>query len=172
MMTRDDTFAPAGPGESRGARIAGAIYGTLLATAVVAGLSGNASVSAGRGLAAVIVTNVVFWVAHAYADLVALRLECRVRPGRAAVMAILSKEWPMVQSAWPASAILLLGWIGVLQRDTSYSLAIDAGIVAMAVWGLTYAKREGARWPGMILSALVNVALGLVVVALKVLVTH
>ena len=172
MATAVDTPVPAGPGETRGARIAGAIYGTLLATAVVAGLAGNESVGAAQGLAAVVVTNTVFWVAHVYTDILAQRLETGTRPSGKVLAGVFAEEWPMVQSAWPASVLLLLGWVGVLERDTAYTLAIAAGVVAMAVWGATYARREGARWPGLVLSALVNVGLGLIVVALKVLVTH
>lgn len=155
-----------------GARMAGAIYGTLLVTAVVAGLSADPTMSARNGLVAALVTSAVFWVAHVYADLLALRLERGARPRREAVMEVIGREWPMVQAVWPAVVMLALGWIGVLQRDTAYWLAVLAGVAAMAVWGFTYAWREGARWPGMLLSAAFNVCLGLVVVALKVLVTH
>jgi hypothetical protein len=172
VTTADDTGVPAEPGAAKGARIAGAIYGTLLATAVAAGLAGNESIGAAEGLAAVLVTNLVFWAAHAYADLVALRLERGIRPSVAAIKGILDEEWPMVQSAWPIAVILLLGWLGVLERGAAYALALAAGVVAMALWGITYARREGARWPGMALSALINVGLGLIVVALKVFVTH
>jgi len=144
----------------------------LLVTAVVAGLSVDPAISPFKGLVAAVVTSVVFWVAHVYADLLALRMEGGVRPSHAAVREVLGREWPMVQAVWPAALMLALGWIGVFERDTAYWLAVLAGVAAMAVWGLTYARKEGAHWLGMLVSVLVNVVLGLIVVLLKVLVTH
>jgi hypothetical protein len=172
MAHPDETTRLAARETGKGARIAGAVYGTLLVTSVVAGLSVDEAIGPLQGLIAAVVTSVVFWIAHVYSDLVALRLELGMPISRAVATEVLGREWPMVQAVWPAALMLFLGSIGVLERDTAYWLAIAAGVVAMTLWGVTYARREGARWRGVLLSAAVNVGLGLVIVALKVLVSH
>ena len=172
MAAREQTTRLAARETGKGARIAGGIYGTLLVTSVVAGLSVDPAIGPLEGLVAAVVTSLVFWLAHVYADLVALRLETGVPVSRASAAEVLGREWPMVQAVWPAAVMLFLGWVGVFDRATAYWLAVGAGVVAMTLWGVTYARKEGARWRGVMLSAAVNVALGLVIVTLKVLVGH
>ena len=60
----------AGRGSSN---LAGAIYGTILATAVVVGLDGKSTVSPARAFWILLATGVFFWAAHVYAFLLADR---------------------------------------------------------------------------------------------------
>ncbi len=62
------------------ADIASGIYGTILVTAVVAGTAADDEITALSGALVVLVTTLVFWLAHAYANALALRLKQRARP--------------------------------------------------------------------------------------------
>ena len=58
----------------RSSNLAGAIYGTIVATAVVAGLDEKNTVSAARAFWILLASGVFFWAAHVYAFLLADRL--------------------------------------------------------------------------------------------------
>jgi hypothetical protein len=152
------------------ARVVGAVYGQILATAVVATLSEDSAASASEIFFGVAVAMLVFWLAHVYADAVALRLD-RDRPLTVSeVWSVGVQEWPEVQAAVPALAALGLGWVGVLSRDDATDLAIALGIVALCGWGFLIARRSRLTLWGTVGAVALNGALGLAIVALKVIV--
>ena len=55
--------------------LAGAIYGTILATSVVAGLSEGGTVDKGPAALVVITSSLVFWLAHVYAGVLGHHLQ-------------------------------------------------------------------------------------------------
>jgi hypothetical protein len=149
------------------ANLAGAIYGTILATAVVATLSEDSSIGPWDLLAGVVSTTVVFWLAHAYANLIAARV---LGPGNLSwpdARAALVHEWPMMQAALPSIVFLLLAAAGAYDRTTGVTLAIAAGIGALFGWGAAIARRNRLGWPAMLAGGVANASFGLVLVALK-----
>ena len=150
--------------------LAGAIYGTILATSVVAGLSEGGTVEKGPAAAVVLSSSLVFWLAHVYAGVLGHHL----RPGHgfswSRVGAIARHEWPILASGFPPAIVLALGSIGLLSRDTAYAVAIGVGIASLVVWGVAYAREQGYHTVVVALAGAVNGLLGLVIVALKVLV--
>ena len=84
----------------------GAIYGTIVATAVI-----GASATGGKApeliLIATVATLLVFWLAHVYADV----LDHGLRHGRAAkaVGSIMAQELSMLAAPAPSILFLLLG---------------------------------------------------------------
>jgi hypothetical protein len=148
--------------------IAGAIYGQILATAVVAGLSEDGGISCGEIFAGVAVTSLVFWLAHVYAEGMARQLD-RSRPlRRAEIRDVAAHEWPIVQAAAPVLVALGLGWAGAVSRDVSVDLAIGVGVAALAGWGFLIARRSGMSPLGTLGAVALNAAFGLAIVVLKV----
>jgi hypothetical protein len=96
------------------ANVAAAVYGQILVTSVVATLSEDHGISAGALLFWVLVTMLVFWVAHVYAEGVARRLDRDSDLTIAEVRDLAVDELPELLAALPAAGALLLGWIGVL----------------------------------------------------------
>ena len=90
------------PLEHRAHRLAGAIYGTILATTVVA-TAGHDPETVNRSVALVAGTSVVFWLAHVYSLTVAARLVARRPLTMRESVGIAIAEWPMLQSSWPIS---------------------------------------------------------------------
>ena len=148
--------------------LAGAIYGTILATSVVAGLSEGGQVDEGYAGLVVLATSFVFWLAHAYAAVLGQHLQRGHGLTWSRVRAIAGHEWPILTSAIPSAALLGLGELGVLGRDTAYALAIGAAILSLVLWGVAYAREQGYSLAGVLLTGAFNGALGLVVVGLKV----
>jgi hypothetical protein len=145
----------------------GAIYGTIVATAVIAA----AAVShepAGIILAETVATLLVFWLAHVYADLGAQALHEGKRDLKA-VPAIMARELSMVAAPALSIVFLLLGTLGLLDEGVAVRLALWNGVAQLAGWGITVERRLGQSWPAALLGGLVNGAFGLVIVGLEVL---
>ena len=157
------------PLEHRAHHLAGAIYGTILATTVVAAASTHPE-SLGRTTLLVLGTSVVFWVAHVYAVEVAARLVAGRPLERGEVVGLARAQWPMLQSAWPILGTLLLGVVGVLDPVRAIDVAMAVGIGALFTYGVLIGRQERATWPRVLLNGLAVGSLGLAVLLLKVLV--
>ena len=157
------------PIEHRAHQAAGAIYGTILATAVVA-TAGHDPATVNRSAVIVAVTSLVFWLAHVYSLGVAARLVLQRRVRRDEMVSIAKAEWPMLQSSWPIILVLLLGAIGVIDREVAINVAMFVGIGALFTYGLVMGRQEHMGWAGMLRNAIVTGSFGLAILALKILV--
>ena len=152
--------------ENSAHRLSGAVYGTILATTVVAA-SGGYSVSPEQTLLIVVVTSAVFWVAHVYSETLGARIVAGQALSRSRIFAIASGEWPMLQSCVPVVVPLVLGWMGVLEAGTAATLAVVVGVGALFTYGIVIGRHERlGRWRTL-LHALTTGSFGLVVLALK-----
>jgi len=149
------------------ANLAGGIYGTILATALVAGLS-EGHASSGRALVIILGTGAIVWAAHVYASLLANRLERQRRLSRAEVRCVGARDWPLFQSSVPLAIPLAMGWLGIFSRDTALTLATLVGMGTLVVWGIGLARSEGRGARGTVFAATMNAAVGLFIIALKV----
>jgi len=150
--------------------LAGAIYGTVLVTAVEVGEWADPNVTPLEGVISLLVTTLVFWIAHVYADTVAARFHEGRRSWHLEFVDKAAHEWPLVESGVPAMLALLLGALGVLSRNTAFALAAWMGVASLFVWGLVIARREHARLRMVLLTGVVNALFGLAIVGLKLLI--
>lgn len=147
---------------------AGAIYGTVAAMAVIAGAARYQSDA--QVFALTLVTLLVLWLAHVYAETLASHLKKGGRPDRSALVAAMTKERTMLEGPAPMLIVLGLGGINVLDQDLAVTLALWTGLVQLIAWGVTYARRLGWGWPAAIGVGLVNGTFGLIIVLLEVIV--
>lgn len=147
--------------------VARTIYGTILITALVAGLSEAKEVDAWQILVSVTVTAVVFWAAHVYSELLSQRLDLRRRLTRAEKLDTMRDELPMVEAGIPAGLALALAALGFYSTDTGVSLAIGFGVASLFAYGIVLGHREGASRLQTFYASAANGAFGLVIVALK-----
>jgi hypothetical protein len=152
----------------RSPSLVGAIEGTIIATAVVAGMDESDTVSPLRGFWILVATGTFFWVAHVYADLLAERIKGHHRMGRHAVIGVMGREWPLLQSSFVLAVPLALGAIGVLSASVAFDLAWLGGVAALVGWGIVFSRREGHGVTGIVAAAALNAAVGLVIVGFKV----
>jgi hypothetical protein len=147
--------------------VAGAIYAQILVTSFVAALSEGANIDAGEIFTSLLVTMLVFWLAHVYADAVEQRLE-REDPLTAwDVWNIAKYEWPGFQAAVPALIALSLGWAGALSTLTAVRLAIGLGVAALLAWGFVIARVSRLSVLATVGSVALTGAFGLGIVTLK-----
>ncbi len=155
--------------EHQAHKIAGAIYGTILATTVVAAIGPDPE-KLSRALAVVLVTSAVFYAAHVYSVVVGARMVARRHLTGPEVAAIAAAEWPMLQSSLPVAVPLLLGKLGWIPEEAATDVAMAVGIGALFVYGVLIGVREGRGAMSVVLNALVVGSFGLLILALKVLV--
>ena len=153
--------------------VASGIYGLILVTAVVAGVSADPHLEAWKGALVVFVTTVVFWIAHVYANLLALHHSQRRRSSLAEAGEVGLQELPLVfAGVFPILILLLLGATGAVSRDTAFTVAVWAGVTVLFIEGIILARRDGHGILVTLLSASISAGLGIVVIILKILVTE
>ncbi len=142
-----------------------AVYGTIVATAVLAGT--DAAIEdwdSGEFLATVITTLVVLWLAQIYAyalgDISGGRL--RERIGDAA-----SEHWPVLEPIIPLGLPLMLGTLGVLTEATAVLATLSVAVVALAVWGGLAARQRGGSLHWAIGAGVLSALVGVVIIVLK-----
>lgn len=147
--------------------VARTIYGTILITALVAGLSEGYEIDAWQILVSVTATTLVFWLAHVYAEVLSMQLAAGRKLTWAAARRAMDDELPMVQAGLPAAVALGLAALGFYSTDTGVTLAIGFGVASLFAYGVVLGHREGAGHLQTFIGACINGAFGLVIVALK-----
>ncbi len=148
--------------------LARAIYGTILSTALVVAYSEDPGSDPLQVAAAVLTASLVFWIAHAYADLLAS--EAIGERAFTHLREELGREWPLVLGSIPPLFPLLLAPLGILSDDHAETVAIATGIAVLGGWGVAIPLRRGEGAMSIVLGALTSLVFGLAVVALKALV--
>ena len=155
-----------------GERLAGFIYGTIVTLAVVvAGVRAYAH-EAGHVAALVSVTTVALWVAHVYAHALGHSVAHNERVTPAELRHIARREGAIVEAAVLPVAALLLGAVGLLSVRVAVWLAFGLGLGVLAAEGVRFARLERLGWLGTLLVVAGNMSLGLVLVGMKLVVTH
>jgi hypothetical protein len=154
-----------------GAGIASTVYGTVV---VMATLTAAYATEKDPWRLAVLVwtTAFVLWVAHLYAHGLAESISRRRRLSLSELTDIAHRELGILLAAAVPSAALLLGAIGVLRESRSVWLALGIGLVTLAAEGLRYARVETLGRTATLTIVAANLAVGLLVVLLKVTIAH
>ena len=152
--------------------IAGTVYGTIVVLASLAA-GGKAFEDQLWHLAAIVdVTVLVLWVAHVYAHGLGESLEAGRRLDAAELGTLARRELAIPLAAVAPTGMLVIGAVGLVRGSTAVWLAIGICVAALAVQGLRYALLERLGGLGTLASVGLNLALGLAIVALKVIVAH
>ena len=165
--------APAGLGRADlGERLGGFVYGTIVVLSViVAGLKAFPHELWHVALL-VAVTTVVFWLAHVYAHGIAFSLGHNEHLSLAELDHIGRREASIVGAGVPPELALVLGATGLLSDHVATWLAFGLGLLVLGAVGVVFARVEHLGTTRTVLAILVNLALGLVLIGLKVLVVH
>jgi hypothetical protein len=147
----------------------GAIYGTIVASAVIA-----ATAAGGKSpkliLTATVATLLVFWLAHVYADFLDLDHGLRHASADLRVLAaVMGQELSMLAAPTLSVLFLVLGALGLLGETLAVRLALWSGVVQLFGWGIDVGRRRGRSWPAALLVGLINGAFGVVIIILEVL---
>ena len=152
--------------------IAGTVYGTIVVLAALAAGGKAFQNDLWHLIALVDVTVLVLWIAHVYSHGLGESLQVGRRLDAAELGAIAGRELAIPLSAVAPTAILVLGALGIFKGTTAAWLAVGICVVALTVQGLRYALLERLGTVGTLISVALNLALGLTIVGLKVVVSH
>ncbi|MEU8581932.1 hypothetical protein [Streptomyces abikoensis] len=151
---------------------AGAVYGSLLAASVVATAGGG-----GGGfprlqlIVMLLVTGVVFWAAHVYAQVAGERVIGKPVDHRE-MRRVAGHEWSIVEAAvLPAVAVAVGPLFGVDRAGTAW-LALAVAVAQQVAWATLGAIRAGASRRMAAGEGVANLLLGLVIVAAKAMLGH
>ena len=153
-------------------RIAGAVYGTIVALATVAAGASAYEDDLWRLAAVVSASVLVLWVAHVYAHGLGDSLTVGRRLTVAEFETIARRELSIPLAAVPPLVAITLGALELLRGQTAVWVAFGLGVATLAIQGLRYARLERLGVAATTVAVAVNVGLGLAIVAVKVLVAH
>jgi len=155
-----------------GERLSGFIYGTIVVLSVI--VAGARAYPHGPGhiAAIVLVTTAVFWGAHVYAHAVGHSVAHDEHLSLAELRYIARREFSIVEAALPPVAALALGHFGVISTHASVWLAFCLGLAVLVAQGITFARVERMRLLGTLVVVALNLCFGLVLIALKLVVSH
>ncbi|MET9425769.1 hypothetical protein ABZY06_34635 [Streptomyces sp. NPDC006540] len=149
----------------------GGVYGSMLAASVVIGAGSLGSFPRTELVLLLLVTALVFWIAHVHAQLFGARL-AQQAPDRRVVLRVCREEWPIVNAAVPpAAAVAVSPLLGLDVRGALW-LALSVAVAGQVGWSMAAARRAGAPPRLMAVTASVNLLLGLLIVSFKIFLTH
>jgi nitroreductase len=149
--------------------LAGSIYGIVLVTSVLATLD-KSEERVGFMIASVLVTSLVFALAHAWAQALDATAATRTPVDRRAFARAFGHEWPIVQSGLPAAIALALAAVGLYSVDTGLWVAVVVNVCLLFVWGAGLRELAGGNVAQVVVAGLSSASLGLLLVLLKVVV--
>lgn len=150
--------------------IAEALYGLVLATSVIAVSQESEGDNAGRIAVTVLVTSIVFYLAHVYSRILATQIRDRAPLGRGRMGALLRHDLPLVTVTLPLVFILLLGAAGLIRDRTATTAAMLAALVELGAAGVYAARAAGATMWWTLAYGAASLALGAFIVILKILI--
>lgn len=162
-----DGSAPTTPGRRRQTDFTSAVYGSVVAGTVIV----SAGPVAPFALAVLlVVSGVVFWLAHVYAITVA-----NVHGGWefGAIRKGMRKEWPVAFASIPPAlgALSAAVFQDISQGDGAW-IALVIAIVEQQVWGYAAVRRSRLSGLAVVRTMTLNVVIGIVVLVLKIAVSH
>jgi hypothetical protein len=155
-----------------GERLGGFIYGTIVVLAVVVAGARAYPHEAGYIAALAGVSSVVLWLAHVYAHGLAHSVAHGQHLSLAGLRSIARREDSILEAALPPVAALLLGAFGVVSTQVAVWAAMGLGLFVLVAQGVTFARVERLGRLGALLVVAANVGLGVILVCLKLLLTH
>jgi hypothetical protein len=156
----------------RGAGLGGFIYGTILVLSVLVAAARAYPHEAGHIAALVAVTSFVFWLAHVYAHGLSYSVTHDEHLSLAELRSVAGREGSIVGAALLPVAVLSLGAFGLVSTRAAVWMAFGVGLAALVVEGIIFARVERMGALGTLAIVTANLALGVTLVGLKLLVNH
>ncbi|MFI1167244.1 hypothetical protein ACH4UM_27495 [Streptomyces sp. NPDC020801] len=149
----------------------GGVYGSMLAASVVVGAGSLGSFPYVQLALLVLLTGVVFWLGHVHAQLFGARLAQR-RLDRRVVLHVCRDEWPIVKAAVPPAVAVAVSPLLGLDVQGAVWLALAVAVAGQVGWSAAAARRAGASWGLVAGTAAVNLVIGLLILMVKIVLTH
>ncbi len=145
---------------------AGVVYGLITVGALMAAESGRHE-SFLDAFASAAFATLLYWLAHAYADLLGSRLESGERLTAGALGRALAHDWAIVRGAAIPLLALVIAWLAGASREAGVTAALRTAVVTIVVFELIAGIRAKSTAGELVLKAAVGVTMGLGILAVK-----
>ena len=152
--------------ERRAEKLSGAIYGTIIVAGLLAATGPDDNPEIWPTALWVLVTVVVFWLAHSWSLSMARRATGLTPQG--GLKQSLVHHWPLVQSAFPPLAVMLVAFLLGADEEEAILLAAWSCVLLLGAWGFVVGRQEHDSPARIALTSLGCAALGLLMVVLKI----
>jgi hypothetical protein len=146
-----------------------AVYGSLLVTTLLV-VEGQSDESPDFIGLSIVISIAVFWLAHAWAEIVGLRVRGPV--SLAQVAEVVRQQATILVAAVVPALVLFGSHIGAYPVDAAVNLALLISVVQLFIWGIVVGRAADAGWPATLVIATIDCGFGLIVVGLKVIAIH
>jgi hypothetical protein len=152
--------------------IAGTVYGTIIVMSVIAAGAHAYQHHLWRLVVLAGGSAVVLWLAHVYSHALGESLILGRRMTVEEIAAIARRESAVIAAAIIPLLAVALGALGILEQRAAVQLALWLGVAALAAQGIRYARLENLGTGATVVTISLNLAIGLALVALEVLIAH
>lgn len=149
---------------------AGAVHGTVLAGALIAAQGAHEPVDISRLITLVFLAQILYWLAHVYAELVGRRVLARTRLRGREMRHLLAEEWPLVGASFGPLAVVALADLLGAGGDAAVLAGLWATTAILVGWTVLAGLRSRLRLLELLLYVSISAGLGISLVVLKVLV--
>ena len=144
-----------------------AIYGLIVAGSIIAAADPRSGERSIVTAALVVMSLVIFWLAHVYSNELGAWSEHGVTPTWASWKRELGRQWPMVGAGTTPVLILACGGFNFVSDAVAVNLALFVCTAELGLAAFVAARRGGAGIRVSILSTAVAVTFGLALILLK-----
>ena len=152
--------------------IAGTVYGTIIVMSIIAAGAHAYEDHLWRLIVLAGGSAAVLWLAHVYSHALGESLSLGRRITLEEVGSIARREFAVIAAAIIPLVAVALGATDLLAHRTAVKLALWLGVAVLAAQGIRYARLERLSPTATIVTIGLNLAIGLALVALEVLIAH
>jgi hypothetical protein len=171
--TPTPTPAPAAPAREsdhdRGRyNLGSGVYGLITVSVLLAAESSTAETYLDTVVGVALAT-VLYWLAHAYSELVGWRVQTHKRLTRAGLRETLRWELPILVGAAPPLLAVLIAWAAGASLATAIRIALWTSVVAIVAAEVVAGRKADLSGRDLVIQAGVGAALGLLILLLRLL---
>ncbi len=148
-----------------------AIYGTIVTAAILAG-EGAAHLDPQDMIVSVLVTLLVYWIAHVYSEVLGHWVTPSSAQHRPAILSrlgqALAEEWAIVVGGLGVVLVLAVAWLAGASGQAAVNAALWMATAELLEWGIVAAKNAGLSGIRIVVSGVTSASFGAVIVLLKV----
>jgi hypothetical protein len=145
---------------------AGVVYGVITVGALMAAESGRHE-SYVDAISSALIATLLYWLAHAYADLLGRRLTTGERLTAETLARALAHDWAIVRGAALPLAALVIAWIAGASQEAGVTAALRTAVVTVVVFEVVAGIRAKPTPGELLLKGAVGVTMGLAILAMK-----
>jgi hypothetical protein len=143
-----------------------AVYGLITVSAVIAAESAGQE-TYGETVAGVALAMLLYWVAHAYSELVAWRVRRGESLTPASMGRMLRRELPILAGASPPLIAVLIAWPAGAGLGTAIDIALWTGVATIIAVEVTAGIQADLSGRKLLVQAVVGATFGLLILALR-----